>query len=551
MIHPSGVAMRRRYWFLIVGVVVLVAGSALLLSLVSLVTRQTPHVRDLVVSSLNERFRSQVEMDSLAVDAFFRPTVRGTGLRLRHNGRTDVEPLISIESFSAAAGLYDLLAAPPMHVDMVELEGLDIRIPPGGLNANEAPGMVATTGTRSGVVSKERPDTEAPRRRWIPFRRRGGPPLFIERLVSTRSTFEITPRDITKLPRIFEIYDLELRGFGGEQPSTFTASLSNPTPAGRIETSGAFGPWMSDDPRLTPVSGKYTFKNADLNTIKGIAGILSSEGSYDGVLERIEVKGTTDVPDFRIDVSGNPVHLMTKFHAIVDGTNGNTYLEQVDAQIGDTLLKTKGAVVRAQDVKGRHVALDVLIDKGRIEDLLTLAVKGGKPIMTGRIDVRTRFLLPAGQASVVDKLELAGTFNLAQAKFTNVDVQKKITTLSQRGRGDEEGNEGESVVSNLGGRFVLRNSALRFEQLTFTVPGAKVQLAGTYDLRSETMSFRGELLTDASLADMTSGFKSMLARLAQPFFRRKGGGSTFPIKIEGPRSKPSFGLDVKRAFLPG
>lgn len=45
---------------------------------------------------------------------------------------------------------------------------------------------------------------------------------------------------------------------------------------------------------------------------------------------------------------------------------------------------------------------------------------------------------------------------------------------------------------------------------------------------------------------MTSGVKSLLARAAQPFFRREGGGSKIPIKISGPRSKPEFGLDTGR-----
>jgi hypothetical protein len=87
--------------------------------------------------------------------------------------------------------------------------------------------------------------------------------------------------------------------------------------------------------------------------------------------------------------------------------------------------------------------------------------------------------------------------------------------------------------------------------LNFTIPGAEVQLAGLYDMRKETLDFQGDLLVDASLADMTSGFKSFLARLAQPFFRRPGGGSRFPIKISGPRSKPEFGLDMGRVFKRG
>ena len=537
-------ALSRRLKYALVGILLLVVG---ILAAVSVVTRQTPHVRDLVVSALNERFRSQVELDALYVDAFPTPAITGTGLRLRHNGRTDVEPLISIESFSAATGVWALTSAPPLRLRAVQLDGLDIRIPPGGLKGGpQQPAggdIVATSGA----------EFTPPKRRWIPFRRNtpGNAPLYIDRLSAKRATFEITPRDVTKLPRIFEIHDLEMRDFGGDAPASFTAALSNPTPAGRIETSGTFGPWRSDEPQLTALGGQYTFKNADLNTIKGIGGTLASEGRYNGTLERIEVEGTTDVPDFRVDLAGTPVHLMTKFHAIVDGTNGNTWLERVDAQIGQTLLRTKGAIVRAQEVKGRHISLDVLIEKGRIEDLLQLAVKSPRPILTGNINLKTSMLLPAGEASVVEKLRLNGSFRLAQAKFTNVDVQKKITALSQRGRGDEVGDGGESVVSNLSGRFVLENQALRFSSLTFGVPGAVVQLAGTYDLRSEQMNFSGELLTDASLADMTSGFKSLLARIAQPFFRRPGGGSKFPIRIQGPRSKPSFGLDVKRAFLPG
>jgi hypothetical protein len=538
--------MRKRLGLLIVCGGLLLLGIAIL---VSVVTRRTPHVRDLVVQSLNERFRSQVELDTLAVDAFPAPAITGNGLRLRHNGRTDVDPLIAIDSFSASAGFWALASESRLRLQTVELDGLDITIPPGGLKPDEdaANDAGATSGHEHARATVNAP----PRRRWLPFRRGDGGPLEIDRIVATRATFRITPRDPTKLPRVFEIHDLEMHEFGSVRGSEFTASLTNPKPEGRIETSGTFGPWQSDDPHLTPVEGSYTFKNADLNTIKGIAGILASEGRYRGALERIEVEGTTDVPDFRIDLAGTPVHLMTKFNAIVDGTNGNTWLERVDAQIGETLLRTKGAVVRAQDIKGRHVALDIAIDKGRIEDLLRLAVKSAKPILTGRIDLKTKFLLPAGDESVVEKLQLQGAFELAQARFMNVDVQKKITMLSQKGRGDEDGNDGESVVSNLGGQFVMENASLRFSNLTFAVPGAVVQLAGTYNLRSEEMDFAGELLTDASLADMTSGVKSVLARMAQPFFRRPGGGSKFPIRISGTREKPSFGLDVKKALLPG
>ena len=61
----------------------------------------------------------------------------------------------------------------------------------------------------------------------------------------------------------------------------------------------------------------------------------------------------------------------------------------------------------------------------------------------------------------------------------------------------------------------------------------------------------GEVLLDASLAEMTTGIRSVAARIAQPFFRRPGGGSKIPIRISGTRTNPAFGLDVRRALLPG
>ena len=78
-----------------------------------------------------------------------------------------------------------------------------------------------------------------------------------------------------------------------------------------------------------------------------------------------------------------------------------------------------------------------------------------------------------------------------------------------------------------------------------------MQLAGSYDLHRQIIDFRGDLLLEARLADMTSGFKSLLARLAQPFFRGPNGGTRLPIRITGTRASPSFRLDVGRVFRRG
>ena len=82
------------------------------------------------------------------------------------------------------------------------------------------------------------------------------------------------------------------------------------------------------------MSGDYEFIDARLDTIKGIGGILNSTGSFEGVLEHINVKGTTTTPDFQLNLAKQPVNLDTRFIAVVDGTSGDTYLEEVDATLG-------------------------------------------------------------------------------------------------------------------------------------------------------------------------------------------------------------------------
>jgi hypothetical protein len=492
--------------------------------------RATPQIRDRVVDALNARFESQVALGSLDMSVFPRPRASGTSLTIRHKGRTDVLPLITIDSFDATADVAGLMRT-PVHLGVVKIDGMAIRVPPGGLHLTD------------------KDETDEPH---VPHAERPSP-ILIDRIESRATRVEIYSRRPDRLPRTWDIQNLVMKDFGAAKGSVFDAGLINPVPHGVIDTNGLFGPWHADEPGLTPVSGNYIFQNADMNVIRGLGGTLSSAGAYGGVLERIEVEGTAEIPDFSLDLAGQSVPLITRFKAIVDGTNGDTILDRVDARLNNSSIVAKGSIVRTAEVKGRHVDLDVQLIGARLEDLMQLAVKAAKPPLTGRVDLKTRMVLPAGAEDVVDRLQLDGSFQLAQAKFTNLNVQRRITTLSRRGRGEEsdEGAEQERVVSNLRGRFKLAKAALTFSELTFAVPGSVVQLKGSFNLHSQEMDFTGELLTDATLADMTSGFKSLLARLAQPFFRRKGGGSRLPIRISGTREKPQFGLDFRRVLRRG
>ena len=250
-------------------------------------------------------------------------------------------------------------------------------------------------------------------------------PVLIDHLVSDDAVLTILPKQSGREPKRFTIHHLHVDSLGFDRRMPFRATLTNPIPRGDIETTGTFGPWIADDPGSSPLDGNYDFTHADLNTIDGLGGTLSSKGNFYGRLERIRVNGTTKTPDFSVDVAGQGVPLDTRFRAIVDGTNGDTYLEQVDAQFLQTSLTARGAIVGGPHGHGRTVDLDVVMPKGRVEDVLKLAVKSSKAVMEGRLTMKTKLVLPPEHRKVADRLRLDGTFAVDDARFTNAEVQRK------------------------------------------------------------------------------------------------------------------------------
>ena len=201
--------------------------------------------------------------------------------------------------------------------------------------------------------------------------------ITVDRFVCTDTKLIINTDRPGKAPLEFDIGDLRMKDIGPGQPLRFDATLVNPKPVGNIKSTGTFGPLNEESPRDSGVGGDYSFTQADLGTIKGIGGILSSTGKYAGTLGRIEVQGQTDTPDFRIAISGHPVPLHTDFHAIVDGTDGDTYLDPVKASVLHSSFTAKGKIVRTKDPKGHDVELNVVLGRATIEDLLEAGSEDG------------------------------------------------------------------------------------------------------------------------------------------------------------------------------
>lgn len=524
---------RARLW---IAVAAGIAVTLLLVALASVVPFSSETLRQRIIATLSDRLDSDVELASVHIRLLPRFHAEASDLTIRHKRQPDVPPLIIVKSLSVDAGFPGLLRK---HVGKVTLTGLEINIPP-----DRAPGG-PLAGKSGGDSAGQRRDRNADAK-----------DIIIDELESTDARLVLVPRDKDKTPKMWAIHQLHMRSVSFDRPMPFTAVLTNAIPPGEVDVKGSFGPWRSEDPGETPLDGTFTFADADLGVFKGIAGILSARGEFGGSLGRLTVHGETDTPQFTVAVGGHPVPLHADYHATVDGTNGDTLLDRIDASFLNTSLVAKGSVVSTPGKKGRTVTLDVVMDKARIEDVLRLAVKASKAPMSGALKLTTRLVLPPGERDVVDKLRLSGQFAIATAKFTSLDMQQKVDELSKRTRGVSAPRAGDadqpSVVSNFLGDFSLADGALALQTLTFETPGTRVELAGTYNLRREILNFKGMLLMDATISETQTGWKRFALKPFDPVFAKKGGGGTaIPIKIEGERSQPAFGLDKGRLLKRG
>jgi hypothetical protein len=503
--------MRVRAGRVVLGVVLAVAllavgGLALLNT--EWASRRVAHEAALM---LEARFEGRVHVESLSMSLFPRVAISGTNLRItRDDGAA---PMLEVARFSISGSPSELIRRA---ADRVELDGLQLYITKGRGQANTLRGRVRDVHIKQVHVSNGR--------------------------------LVIVPDDPLKIPLEFGLQEITLTDFGFDRATAFAARLDNPKPRALIQTEGRFGPWQSDAPRSTPVSGVYLFHEGDLGVIKGIGGHLTSSGKFDGILERLNVEGTTTSADFQLDLADQPVPLRTAFKATVDGTRGDTFLDDVDATLGQSRIRAHGSVASTPGAKGRTVTLTVTMKDARFEDLLRLSVKAAEPPMRGRLDIDTGFDLPPGDIDVSQRLRLKGTFAIRGGHFASDTTQNKIDELSRRGRGEPGNDDVSDVISTFGGAFSLQNGVMNLPGLRFGVKGALVELGGRYTLRNGGLDFDGSLKLDAPVSRTVTGFKSILLKPIDPLFRRNGAGTFLPIRISGTVDMPAFGVDTKRVL---
>jgi hypothetical protein len=516
---------RRKLWTTL-AFVMLGLGVTLFLTLAILAHRASGILHNRIINTLSTRFDGHVELPYFDVSILHGFQVEGKGLKIWTDKLPQKQPLFAVDSFHFHTMWWNLLRS-PMHVGNVQLSGLDINLPPKQLRGN---------------IPSFTPPGEKGKKHKIE--------IIVDQLTVDQARLAFGNNKPGKDPMVFVIHSLSMQSVGRGQPMHFHAILVNPKPIGNINSTGSFGPFNTDDLGSTPVSGDYTFSHADLNPIKGIGGMLSSTGQYKGELDKIVVDGKTDTPNFSLDVSGHQVPLRTTFHAIVDGTNGDTYLEPVDAWLNKSHIVARGSV---QIIKGKGHLIRLQVKVGPdadIADMLNLAMKMQPALMHGQLNLNTTLVIPPGKQRVAEKLQLKGKFEIHNATFPDHSIQNAVDELSLRGSGkpkeaSEASKRGIKIASDMRGDFALGNGRLTIPDVNYQVPGAYIRMHGLYKMEGNDFDFSGHVKLKAKVSQMVSSWwKKVLLLPVDPIFSGHGAGTDLPIKVTGDKHSTHVGLNI-------
>jgi len=596
MLVPRKQFWRRHRWLLWTGGAAVVVLTVLIVAGTIAARHVEPYLRARIVDGLQQRFHTRVELDSFHVQvhegkqAMFGLWATGRGLRIwpphkmggDHPLETAVEslPLIDLAEFSFHVPLRWKTAQAPKIAE-VRLKGLKIDVPPRSTR-DRGTGLESAMDAQAKSAGSQKPEQQAGQGSVLST-------LVLQKVVCDYTELVLETDKPDKLPLTFDIQHLKLTHITSGDAMWFEAELTNAKPKGLIDTAGSFGPWMVDDPGQSPLKGKYSFQHADLGEFNGIAGILSSQGTYDGTLRDIKVDGEATVPDFRLTAFGGALPLHTNFDARVDGTDGDTYLDKVDAMLGRSRFSTSGKIVRIKPgsagrvsgagqagavpaggeakpaagkggaeaaaqapdasvttvVPGHLIQLKVNVPQGDMSDFMRLVSKNGTPLMTGTVETKTTLEIPPGKEPVHQRVKLNGYFKLDNARFTSDKVQQKVEDLSYHGLGkpaDMKHADPNSVTSQMQGSFQVANGVITLPDLHYQVPGAEIRLHGTYALSGD-LHMDGTARMQATVSQIVGGWKGFLLKPVDRFFKKDGAGTLVPIKVRGTRDAPEFGVN--------
>jgi hypothetical protein len=502
--HPPLVSRqhRRRIW--IAFTIGFIVGASIGLYFVSV---NWPYRYRKIKPMLEDDLASQIKVASYHRTYWPNPGFVATGLTLHRKTALSLPPFGHAEMMTVQGRWSDLILL-RRRVQIVEVTGLHIVIPPIGSQANHANFPPGSTSDFTG------PDTA------------------IEMFKIRNSVLEIMKNDGKRL--IFPIRELDLAHFEKNKAIHYAVDMQNAIPSGRIESRGTFGPLNAKQIGTTPVNGTFTFTGVNLHDVGDIAGTLSAQGKFNGTLAGLEAQANSITPNFSVN-DGRPTRVEGSIQCTVNGTDGDVAMHHIELHTGATIINAAGSVQGSP----KTTNVDIDVRGGRAQDVMRPFMHDEVPI-TGSVWLRSHaYLEPGGHgAPFLHRLHVSGTFDVPAEHITDQDTQKSLTDFSHRAEDKKDARLDDrpadaDALSSVKGPVRVQDGVAISPHVAFRIPGAQADLSGTFNFHNKVVHLVGDLRMDTDISHAATGFKSLLLKPLAPFFKKKNTGAVVPIAVTG------------------
>ena len=495
-------------------------GMIVLLSIgAALVAPHWPYSEPVLVPAIQEAFKTKVTIQSFHRHYFPHPGCDAEGVSLTFPQNAQGERTVVAVQRIAITGRYSDLLFNPQHFAHVRLDRLYVRIPPrSARNPYSAPG----TEGESDVAK-----------------------VSIGSVTAHDAVLEFA-NESHRDPLKFEIHKLRVESIAAGRPMFYQVDMRISEPPGELQSQGGFGPWRSGDLGNIPLHGTVTLKDASLDKYHGIRGIVQSQEHFNGTLDQIYIEGDASVANFELKTAHHPVAVSTQFQVVVNGLRGEAQLKTVTATVRRTVAYAHGSVDKNPLRDRRETSVDFSVQHGRAEDILWLFDDDPKPAMLGACNFTGHVRAPQFGPGFLESLEFQGRFEIRDGHF-QPGTQSKTNELSVRAQGKklkDPHDAPDAPVQSLASDVTMQHAIATFPNLFFEIPNARARMHGTYNFLHHQVDLHGDLWTQATISQETSGFKAALLKPFDPLFQRKHAGARIPVLMDGPINNPHFGTEI-------
>ena len=447
---------------------------------------------------------SHIEIQHYRRIYFPHPGFVADGITLRRNSAPDVPPVGFAQHVRVEGRWIDLLLL-RREVRLVQVNGLHVIIPPAGSRASREDFPPGSSNDFS------------------------GPSTFVELLEMNNAELDIQRAAGGQFA--YPIRRLLIGNLRMGQAVSYDLDMQNAIPSGVIKAHGTFGPVIPSRLGATPVLGDLTFAPVNLADVHGIRGTLSLASHFQGTISAIEAELHGTTADFAVG-HGRPTAVAVQARGSVNALNGDMLIHTLEARTGDTTVHAQGGIVNSPKVTD----LDLAVTHGRAEDILRPFLHGPVPV-TGPVVLHSHATIaaPGDGRTFLDRLQMDGAFRIPEERITSPLAEQKLTAFSARAQRHPPSPPSESlgVLSSISSTVAIRNGVAHAQSLTFQVPGAILNLSGTFNLRDQHAHLVGDLRMQTGISHLTTGFKSLLLKPLTPLFHKGNAGTVLPIAITG------------------